>query len=160
MKTALKKSLVLHLAVFVLCLIDFPLFWFQRTTPSQVPIIVDLKDVKISEMTNLPPKAKMGEEDKAASVVKRKIEEKYTKDTDKAEPTPQKSKQQEETVEKQEAPKPVKKDFLVAPQPKKPVQKKVQEPKKAPKPTKKPDTRHGSGFRNCYQRTVGGGKRR
>ena len=46
-----------------------------------MPIIVDLNDVKISEMTNLPPKAKFGDEDKEASKIKRKIEEKnYTQD--------------------------------------------------------------------------------
>ena len=59
------------------------MFWWNKTDPGQVPIIVDLKDVKISEMTNLPPKAKFGEEDKEASQVKRKIEKKYTKNIQK-----------------------------------------------------------------------------
>ena len=56
------------------------MFWWNKTDAGQVPIIVDLKDVKISEMTNLPPKAKFGKEDKEASQVKRKIEKKYTKE--------------------------------------------------------------------------------
>lgn len=43
-------------------------------TIEQVPIIVDLNNVKISEMTNLPPKAKRGPEEKQASKIKRKIE--------------------------------------------------------------------------------------
>lgn len=49
-------------------------------TIEQVPIIVDLNNVKISEMTNLPPKAKRGPEEKQASKIKRKIEKNYTKD--------------------------------------------------------------------------------
>lgn len=120
MKEALKKSIMLHLAVLILFMIDLPLFWSNRTPPGQVPIIVDLKDIKISEMTNLPPKAKLGKEDRAASTIKRKIEDKYTKDEPaksegkKAEETP-KPEPKKETVEKP------KQDFLVAPQPKKPV---------------------------------------
>lgn len=81
---------MLHVIAFVLFMIDLPMFWFNRPTPGQVPIIVDLQDVKISEMTNLPPKAKIGKEDKAASQIKRKVEEKYTKEAPKAEPEPKK----------------------------------------------------------------------
>ena len=92
MNKALKKSLLLHVIAFVLFMIDLPMFWFNRPTPGQVPIIVDLQDVKISEMTNLPPKAKIGKEDKAASQIKRKVEEKYTKEAPKAEPEPKKEK--------------------------------------------------------------------
>ena len=80
MNKALKKSIALHIAVFILMLIDLPLFWLNRASLEQVPIIVDLKDVKISEMTNLPPKAKLGDENKEASQVKRKIEKKYNQD--------------------------------------------------------------------------------
>ena len=82
MDKAVKKSLLLHFIVFLMMIVDLPLFWSNRATLNQVPIIVDLKDVKISEMTNLPPKAKFGKEDQAASQVKRKVEEKYTKDED------------------------------------------------------------------------------
>ena len=154
MKDALRKSLLLHLVVFILFVIDLPLFWFERTPPGQVPIIVDLKDVKISEMTNLPPKAEMGEENREASMVKRKIEKKYTKEEPKEEPKPEpepeKQVQKEEPKEEPAAePKPVKNDFLEAPkpdskpkikpqprkpkikpQPKKPQPKKVEIPKK------------------------------
>ena len=80
MKQSLYKSLALHFVVFLLIMVDIPLFWHNKTTLNQVPIIVDLNNVKISEMTNLPPKAKMGKEDKAASKVKRKIENNYTKE--------------------------------------------------------------------------------
>ena len=135
MDKAVKKSLLLHLIVFLMMIVDLPLFWSNRTTLNQVPIIVDLKDVKISEMTNLPPKAKFGKEDKAASKVKRKVEEKYTKDEARQEEVKSKAKSQEETTETKETPKPPKQDFLVAPQPKKP---KVPVKKAAPKPAPKP----------------------
>lgn len=140
MDKSLKKSIVLHIVVFALFLIDLPMFWFNRPTMSQVPIIVDLKDVKISEMTNLPPKAKIGEEDKAASQIKRKVEDRYTQEDKTEEPQPE----TKETPKKKEEPVPEevsepKKDFLVAPQPKKPA-KKV-EKKTPPKPVPKPQPR-------------------
>ena len=123
MKQSLYKSLALHFVVFLLIMVDIPLFWHNKTTLNQVPIIVDLNNVKISEMTNLPPKAKMGKEDKAASKVKRKIENNYTKE----EP-------------KKAAPTEPKKDYLVAPQPKKPKapKKKPTPPVPAAKPKPKP----------------------
>ena len=85
MTSGLKKSIALHIAFLLLWVIEVPMFWWNKTDAGQVPIIVDLKDVKISEMTNLPPKAKFGKEDKEASQVKRKIEKKYTKE-EKSEP--------------------------------------------------------------------------
>ena len=80
MKNALYKSVALHLVVLILFLVDVPVFWRRNMTIEQVPIIVDLNNVKISEMTNLPPKAKRGPEEKQASKIKRKIENNYTKD--------------------------------------------------------------------------------
>ncbi len=137
MNSALKKSIALHIAVFLLLIIEVPMFWWNRSQPSQVPIIVDLKDVKISEMTNLPPKAKFGDEDKEASQVKRKIENKYTKEETKPkiEPEVKKEKINEEPKEQKPAAKPeeAKKDFLVAPQPKKP---KLKAQPKKPQPKK------------------------
>lgn len=134
MNKALKKSIALHIAVFILMLIDLPLFWLNRASLEQVPIIVDLKDVKISEMTNLPPKAKFGKEDRAASKVKRKIENNYTKEEAVSQDTSSHSKV-EKSSEVKEAPKPPKQDFLIAPQPKKPT---VPQKKVAPKPAVKP----------------------
>ena len=140
MDTALKKSIALHLVVFILCLADLPLFFWNRPTVGQVPIIVDLKDVKISEMTNLPPKAKMGEEDKAASQVKRKIEKKYTQEKPREETPaePEKTEPKKEKVPEPPAakPEPPKRDHLVAPQPKKPAPK-VETKKETPKPQPK-----------------------
>ncbi len=141
MKQSLYKSLALHFVVFLLIMVDIPLFWHNKTTLNQVPIIVDLNNVKISEMTNLPPKAKMGKEDKAASKVKRKIENNYTKEEPKKDdkrPTAKES--EEETAPEEAAPTEPKKDYLVAPQPKKPKapKKKPTPPVPAAKPKPKP----------------------
>lgn len=144
MTSGLKKSIALHLAFLLLWIIEVPMFWWNKTDAGQVPIIVDLKDVKISEMTNLPPKAKIGKEDKEASQVKRKIEKKYTKEEASAPVEEKKEIKEEKTKEdkKQEAvaeEKP-KKDFLVAPQPKKPQLKKTpkkEQPKKKQQQKKK-----------------------
>ena len=142
MDKALKKSIALHLVVFLLFWVDLPLFWSNKMTITQVPIIVDLQDVKISEMTNLPPKAKIGKEDKAATQKKTTKDENFSKDEPKeeapAEKTPDK-KAEPEAVD--EEPKEVKQDFLVAPQPRKPKAPKVKpQPKKpTPKPEKKPE---------------------
>lgn len=139
MTSGLKKSIALHLAFLILWLVEVPMFWWNRPTPSQVPIIVDLKDVKISEMTNLPPKAKFGKEDKEASKVKRKIENNYTKEDKKSSVENVKTEKikddkKHETVDEE----PSKKDFLVAPQPRKPQIKK--QPKKEDVKKKKEQT--------------------
>lgn len=145
MKKSLYKSLALHLVVLLIFVVDMPRFWHRDDPFRQVPIIVDLNKVKISEMTNLPPKAKTGKEPKAASTVKRKIEN-YTQDKPKEKPAEAKEKQDKKQEVKAVAEKPEepKNDYLVAPQPKKPkneVKKKekvvpVQKPK--PKPPAKP----------------------
>ena len=141
MTSGLKKSIALHLLFLVLWFVEVPMFWWNRPDPSQAPIIVDLKDVKISEITNLPPKAKFGEEDKEASKVKRKIENNYTKE----EKSESQEVKEEKVKEKKEEPKveeeKPKKDFLVAPQPKKPQikkQAKKEEIKKKKEPIKTP----------------------
>lgn len=140
----LQKSLLLHAVVFIILMIDLPLFWNnKRADMSQIPIIVDLNQVKISEMTNLPPKAEFGKENSAASQVKKKIENNYTNEGQDAKPSEPAKKEEpkpEETeVEADENATPPKQDFLVAPQPKKPT-KATPKPKPAPKPVppKKP----------------------
>lgn len=141
MKQSLYKSLALHFVVFLLIMVDIPLFWHNKTTLNQVPIIVDLNNVKISEMTNLPPKAKMGKENKAASKVKRKIENNYTKEEPKKDDKrPTAKEPEEETAPEEAAPTEPKKDYLVAPQPKKPKapKKKPTPPVPAAKPKPKP----------------------
>ena len=62
MKQHLYKSIALHVAVFIVFALDLPLFFKPKITIGQAPIIVDLKDVKLSEMTNLPPNAIFGDE--------------------------------------------------------------------------------------------------
>ncbi len=141
MKQSLYKSLALHFVVFLLIMVDIPLFWHNKTTLNQVPIIVDLNNVKISEMTNLPPKAKMGKEDKAASKVKRKIENNYTKEEPKKDDKrPTAKEPEEEAAPEEAAPTEPKKDYQVAPQPKKPKapKKKPTPPVPAAKPKPKP----------------------
>lgn len=139
MKQSLYKSIALHLVAFLLMVVDLPLFWHNKTTLNQVPIIVDLNNVKISEMTNLPPKAKMGKEDQAASKVKRKIENNYTKEEPKKNDKREVAEEQDETP----APKEVKaeepkQDYLVAPQPKKTVKKVKKKPVPVPQAKPKP----------------------
>ena len=133
MSPYLKKSIALHVAVFLLWVIDVPMFWRHKTPPSQVPIIVDLKDIKISEMTNLPPKAKFGEDDIEASQVKRKDEKQYTQDEPEPEPEVKTKEEPEETA-KEAAPEEIKHDFLEAPKP----DKKTEKAKPAPVPQRKP----------------------
>lgn len=140
MKNSLYKSAGLHLAALLIFIIDVPLFWRNDMVLSQVPIIVDLNDVKISEMTNLPPKAKMGEEDKQASQVKRKVEDNFTKDEPQEAPKEKaKEESEEKPAAKEEEAKIPKQDFLVAPQPKKPkAPEKKEPPKPVPAPPSKP----------------------
>lgn len=141
MKQSVYKSLALHFVAFLLITVDIPLFWRNKSTLNQVPIIVDLNNVKISEMTNLPPKAKIAEEDKAASKVKRKIENNFTKEEpQKNDKRPVTKRQDDEPAPKDEAPVEPKKDYLVAPQPKKPKApvKKPVPPVPASKPKPKP----------------------
>jgi len=143
MKSALYKSLALHLAVLLLITVDVPWIWHRDMVLDQVPIIVDLEQVKISEMTNLPSKAKQGEEDKPAvrqkaPVVppmpqpkpKPEIEDKTDSLVESETPQPENPK---------EEPLPPKQDFVVPPQPAKPkLPEKKEEPKKVtPPPAKK-----------------------
>ena len=111
-----------------------------KMTTFQAPIIVDLKDVKLGEMTNLPPKAVFGDEEKKATVTE-KTPPQYTHEEKEPEPEP------EPEPEKVETPK---QDFVdTAPEPKpepksdpkptpKPGPKPQTKPKPAPKPSKKP----------------------
>ena len=132
----LYSSIGLHIMVFLLLVFDLPFLHRPKITMGQAPIIVDLKDVKLAEMTNLPPKAVFGDEDKKATVPeKKKSAPKWTT----------------EEVAKPELPPPPKEtkveqpksDFLdtTPPEPaKKPVKKPESKPvpKPAPKPAAKP----------------------
>ena len=117
-RSSLYKSIGLHLAALLVLVIDLPEFKSQKLEIGQAPIIVDLSEVKISEMTNLPPKAEFAEKTQKATAQK-KVET-YTKE----EETPEQEEVQEEKTSNN--------SFLEAP---KPAEKpKTPEPKKTPKP--------------------------
>lgn len=148
MNKYLKQSLLLHAVVCLMMVIDLSGFWHDDMTLGQTPIIVDLSQVRIDEMTNLPTKAEFGEEDRKATVEEHKEVEQYTNDTT-PKPEPEPVKEEPETEQTQEpepedAPEEVKEDFLEPPVPEKkpePEQKPVPKPaprKPTPVPARKP----------------------
>lgn len=131
MKKYLYRSVALHVAVFIIFVMDLPMLFKPKMTIGQAPIIVDLKDVKLGEMTNLPPKAVFGEEEKKATVTE-KTPPKFTQDEPKNEPEPEPEPQKIETP---------KQDFVdTNPEPK-PEPVKKEEPKPTPKPEPKPQNK-------------------
>ncbi len=145
MNKYLKRSIVLHIAVFVLFMIDLP-NWHHDMTLGSAPIIVDLSQVRIDEMTNLPSKAEFGPEDRKATVAERKKEEQYTKDVaPEPEPEPAKTEEKSEPekqpeVSPDEKPTEVKQDYLEAPKPEKKPERKP-DPKPTPKQPPIPDSK-------------------
>ncbi len=144
MNKYLKQSIALHIAVFLLFMIDLP-NWHHDLTLGSAPIIVDLSQVRIDEMTNLPAKAEFGPEDRKATVAERKEEAQYTKDSA-PEPEPVKTEEKAATEEKQqdaapeEQPTEVKQDYLEAPKPEKKPDRKP-DPKPTPKKPPVPDSK-------------------
>lgn len=153
MKPYLYRSIALHIAVFIIFVIDLPMLHRNKITIGQAPIIVDLKDVKLGEMTNLPPKAVFGDEDKPATTVE-KTPPQYTHEekTEEPEPEPEEEKiealredfvdtEPQEKKEPEPDPKPQPKpEPKVEPKPqKKPVPKPQKKPK--PKPQNKPESK-------------------
>ncbi len=132
MKPYLYRSIGLHIVVFLLFVLDLP-FMHARMTIGQAPIIVDLKDVKLAEMTNLPPKAVIGDENKKATAPKEKKPEfthEETKKPDTPPPAPEMKKEDKADYVKEVKPEPA-----PTPQPK---PKPKPEPKPKPKPQEKP----------------------
>lgn len=82
MKKPVLASVALHIAVILAILLDLPM-WFSspRPVPEEAVVIVDLSQVKIAEMTNLPKKR----EKKPKKEAPKKVEETKTPKT-KAEP--------------------------------------------------------------------------
>lgn len=142
-KTYLYRSIGLHLAVLLLAVTDLSFFSHKPAKIGQAPIIVDLQDVKLAEMTNLPPKAVYGEEDQKATTPEKKPTHNWTREESaKPEPTPAPEEVKTEKPQKDfldttppAEPKPTPKpDAKPKPKPKpKPV------PKPAPKPQRKPN---------------------
>ena len=140
-KSSLYQSIALHAAAIILMAVDLPFLWRKDMSLDQVPIIVDLNDVKISEITNLPTKAEFGEEDSPATRVK--PEERKAKDD-----TPQQvvkpaqpdEGKQTEDVPEEETPVDPRQDFVVPPQPSKPElpdkKSELKRPKAPPQPKK------------------------
>lgn len=145
-KKYLKQSLALHAIAAILMLVDLPNFWHHDMTLGQSPIIVDLSQVRIDEMTNLPSKAEFGPEDRKATVAE-KPKEQFTNDAPPPPPEPQAKEKPEPQAEPEPAPVPeekpteVKQDYLEAPTPDKKSDKKPDPkptPKQPPKPAAKP----------------------
>ena len=126
------------MVVVILTAIDVSVLWRKDMSLDQVPIIVDLNEVKLSELTNLPTKAEFGEKDSPATKVKKeqpKAKEKEQLKQD--EPKEVKTEKTKEKAPQKEEPVNPKKDFIVPPKSeKKPEPKKKTEPK--PKPAPKP----------------------
>lgn len=125
----LKQSLILHGVVALMIFIDMPHWWHKNDISiGQTPIIVDLSEVRIDEMTNLPSKAEFGPEDREATVEEHREVQQYTSDAEAGA-----SAQQDENNDAEAEEEEIKDDFLEPPVPdKKP------EPKKEPKPDAKP----------------------
>ena len=66
-KRYIYKSIGFHIAIFLLCVLDIPFFNNRPKIDEQPPIIVNLEDVVISDATNIPEKAILGNERKAAT---------------------------------------------------------------------------------------------
>lgn len=77
-KNYVYKSIALHVTVLLLCIFDIPLLSSKREFDEQPPIMVNLDDVIISDMTNIPEKAIRGEERKVATRKEKPIEESFT----------------------------------------------------------------------------------
>lgn len=150
-------SISLHIVIFLLCAIDISFFPKKREFNEQPPIIVNLDDIKISDMTNLPEKAIFGEEKKLATrkddptkenSSAKKIESKKTEEINKPEPEKieeikspsliEDAPKLEESKEtpKKESPKPIKEKKKPAPIPQRKPQ--IKQPKKV-EPKKKPE---------------------
>ena len=94
-KRYIYTSIGFHMAIFLLCVLDIPFFNNRPKIDEQPPIIVNLEDVVISDVTNLPEKVVLGDERKAATrkekpnqeIAQKKIESKPIKEEPKIEET-------------------------------------------------------------------------
>lgn len=132
MKPYLYRSIALHIAALIIFMFDWHVLFRPKITIGAAPIIVDLQDVKLAEMTNLPPKAVLGDEEKKATVAE-KTKPQYTKE----DPIPKAEEPKPEVKEE-----PIKEAFVNTdpePEPKpEPVKEQKPTPKPAPKSQKKP----------------------
>lgn len=131
-KRYIYNSILLHIAVVLLCVFDIPFLSSRQNFDEQPPIIVSLEDVKISDITNLPEKAVVGEEKKPATRKERQVQEVAQKITpSKPEPVTEERAPKESKVEELD----IKAPSLIEDKPK--FEEKLEEPKKeSPKPQK------------------------
>ncbi|MBR5154770.1 MAG: hypothetical protein IKW58_03505 [Alphaproteobacteria bacterium] len=152
---------MMHTVIVLLCVFDVP-FWKRKPLIDEQPvIIVDLNDIKVSDTTNLPQKAEIGEEKKEATrkekpnqevaqkitppQIEEKIEEpkpvpvveEEIKSPSLIEEAPKFEEKKEEPKKESEKPKPEKKKPAPIPQ-KKPQVKKEKEKKLEPKKKETP----------------------
>ena len=170
-KRYIYNSLILHIVVFLLCVFDIPFLTGKPKFDEQPPIIVDLADVKISDVTNIPEKAIQGEERKVATrkekpnqevaqkkpsqkqapIVEEKKEEPQVEELDIKAPAliEDNPKFEEKTEEpKKESPKPKKEKRKPAPIPQKKPQVK---PTKKAEPKKKPEAKKTTNAKTAQQ---------
>ena len=146
-KRYLYKSVILHIVVCLLCVLEIPFLTGKPEFEEQPPIIVNLDDVKISDVTNIPEKAEVGEERRVATRKEKPNQEvAQNKPTTKSVEAPE-IKSEPKEIEEQE----IKTPSLIEEAPK--FEKKTEEPKKeskepikerkkpAPIPQKKPQVK-------------------
>lgn len=96
------KSIGFHVAIFLLCVIDISFFDNKAKFDEQPPIIVNLEDVVISDVTNIPEKAKLGNERKEATRKERpnqEIAQKKVESKPKTEDVKEEEKKEEEVLD-------------------------------------------------------------
>ena len=98
-KSYVYKSVALHIAVFLLCIFDIPYFYSQHDFDETPPIMVDLNDVVISDMTNLPEKAIRGEERKTATRKEKPEKEQAASKTPEPQPESEPETKEEPVIE-------------------------------------------------------------
>ena len=140
------SSIIFHIAIVLLCVIDISFLSGKREFDEQPPIIVDLNDVKISDMTNIPELAVKGEERKVATRKEEPNKEVSSAITPKQQKNNEIKESEPEVIEEQE----IKSHSLIeepkieekTDEPKKESEKPIKEKKKpAPIPQKKPQVK-------------------
>lgn len=101
-KRYIYRSIVFHIAILLLCVVDVSFFNKKPNIDEQPPIIVNLDDVVISDTTNIPEKAELGEERKVATRKERpnqEIAQKKTESKPKTEEVKKEEPKQEEILD-------------------------------------------------------------
>lgn len=146
-KSYIYKSIILHITVVLLCVIDIPFLSGKPDFDEQPPIIVNLDDVVISDTTNIPEKAVRGKERKPATRKEKPAEESAAQHPVEQKPEPVKTPEPEPVVEKPQIKTPsLVEDAPKFEEPKKEPQKESDKPikekkKPAPIPQKKPQVK-------------------